>query len=304
MEDCGCRDLGYRGNIFTWQWENSVETLVRDRLDRCMADNHWCSMFSYAEVIHFPICHSDHGVVLLNFGGKPPTRQNGKLFRFEAMWLSNDECGKVVSNTWLKGVGDPIHSRSEHLAASLSSRAGETFEDVRKRIKYAEKKLKEMQGGPLIAYLLQRCHEISDELQDLCKLEESYWYARVRANELCDGDKNTIYFHHKATHHQKRNNIRGLYNERGEWKDEKADMDAFIADYFSNLFATEHPSGLVEALAGVEEVITREMNMALDSEPKGEVFEKHYFKCTLTRRRVQMECMHSFSRSSGVQWVK
>lgn len=29
-----------------------METLVRERLDRFVADNSWCNMFSYAEVIY------------------------------------------------------------------------------------------------------------------------------------------------------------------------------------------------------------------------------------------------------------
>lgn len=93
LEVCGCRDLGFRGNVFTSQRGNSMDTLVRERLDRFIADNNWCSKFPYAEVIHFPICHSDHAAILLKFGDQLEKRMNGKLFRFEALWLSSDKCG-------------------------------------------------------------------------------------------------------------------------------------------------------------------------------------------------------------------
>lgn len=127
----------------------------------------------------------------------------------------------------------------------------------------AERKLQAIQGGQLDALLLQQCHNIRDELDKLRQLEESYWHARARANELRDGDKNTTYFHHKASSRKKRNFIRGLTNENGEWKDEKEDMDEIIASYFTQLFAIENPYGFEEAMRGVEMVVTREMNVSL-----------------------------------------
>lgn len=96
MDDCGMMDLGFKGNIFTWQRGNSVETVVRERLDRYMANNAWCVMFPYSEVLHFPIYKSDHARILLKFGKDKTRHKKGKLFRFESLWLSNVECEKVV----------------------------------------------------------------------------------------------------------------------------------------------------------------------------------------------------------------
>lgn len=45
IEICGCQDLGYSGSTFTWQWGLTIDTLVRERLDRFLADNRWCTMF-------------------------------------------------------------------------------------------------------------------------------------------------------------------------------------------------------------------------------------------------------------------
>lgn len=71
-------------------------------------------------------------------------------FRFEALWLSNDECGKMVSDAWLAGGRAPIHSRIEQVPASLSAWAGKTLGEVRKRIKNVKKKLKDTQSGILM----------------------------------------------------------------------------------------------------------------------------------------------------------
>ncbi|XP_057251804.1 uncharacterized protein LOC125498516 [Beta vulgaris subsp. vulgaris] len=241
VEECGCRDLGYRGNIFTWQRGKSIDTVIRERLDRCMADINWCNLFPYAEVIHFPICQSDHGAILLKFGDKPERRQQGKLFRFEALWLSSEDCSKVFGDVWLQTLS-PLGPRKLLVMCV-------------REFKETERKLKAKQGGQLDAHLMQRCNKLSTELCDLRKLEESYWHARARANELQDGDKNTSYFYHKATQRRKRNLLKGLFNEQGEWKEDKEDMDLIIDQYFSKLFASENSSGFEEAMEGLEELM-------------------------------------------------
>lgn len=55
--------------------------------------------------------------------------------------------------------------------------------------------------------MLQKCKTLSDELEDLHRHEETYWFARVRANELKDEDENTSYFHHKPSSRRRRNRI-------------------------------------------------------------------------------------------------
>ncbi|XP_056688734.1 uncharacterized protein [Spinacia oleracea] len=211
IEACDCRDLGYKGNIFTWKRGTSMETMVRERLDRYIADTQWCSMFPYSEVIHFPICHSNHAAILLKFGDKEEKKKNGKLFRFEAMWLSRNECGAV-----------------------------------QKRIKMAERKLKETQGRALDAQQLLQCNEIVDELDDLRRLEESYWHARARANELRD------------------------VNKRGDGCD--------YCRVLWWLFASGSPDRFDEALVGVEMVVTNDMWEMLEEEPTGEEIREALFQ--------------------------
>lgn len=91
----------------------------------------------YNEVIHFPICHSDHVAILLKFNTQCPYRNRGKLFWFKSLWLSNEECGAAVAEAWLVGDGSPIHSRLETVAGRLNSWAANTFGVVKKRIKQA-----------------------------------------------------------------------------------------------------------------------------------------------------------------------
>ncbi|XP_021743457.1 uncharacterized protein LOC110709547 [Chenopodium quinoa] len=169
IDDCDCRNLGYKGNVFTWQRGTSMETVVRERLDRYIASSGWCSLFPSFEVIHLLICHSDHAPILLKFGESEVEQKNGNFFRFEALWLSKEECGL-------------IHERIARVAEGLSSWAAATFGVIKKKIKKVESRLKEAQRQQLDARRLKQCVELAQELiSDLQKLEESYWHARSRS---------------------------------------------------------------------------------------------------------------------------
>ncbi|XP_074336698.1 uncharacterized protein LOC141673868 [Apium graveolens] len=109
--------------------------------------------------------------------------------------------------------------------------------------------------------------ELACELDELHRLEESYRHARARANELRDVDKNTKYFHHKATQRQKQNYVKGLLDENGVWKKGRVDMQMVVANYFANLFSTGNPSEFERALEGLGQLVTDEMNAVLDTEP-------------------------------------
>lgn len=117
--------------------------------------------------------------------------------------------------------------------------------------------------------MLGRCSELSHELDELHRQEESYWFARARANELRDGDKNTTYFHKKASQRRHHNSIAGLFDENNIWRDKEEDLEDLVSNYFGNLFSTEVPTNFEQALKGLD-AIAEEMNTTLNAEPTDE----------------------------------
>lgn len=99
-----------------------------------------------------------------------------------------------------------------------------------------------------------------------------------RANELRDGDKNTSYFHHKASQRKKHNFISGLFDDQNEWKAEKNEMDGIISDYFTGLFASDNPCDFEAAMQGLETVVTADMNAKLETEPTGDEIRTALFQ--------------------------
>jgi len=59
-------DLGFTGPRFTWCNNRSEEARVWSRIDRCLANGDWISLFPDALVKHLPRSGSDHAPLLLN----------------------------------------------------------------------------------------------------------------------------------------------------------------------------------------------------------------------------------------------
>lgn len=263
LDDCWLMDLGYRGCSFTWSRGLNQYTVIRERLDRFVATAIWQEIFSSYEVRHFTIYKFDHAPILLSTHSNQKEQGDHKIFRFESLWLSNEECKKVVASAWKECLGEEIDFRIENCATHLAEWAESTFGLLRKKVSESEKKLKAAQRCTPDANMIANCCALSSELDALNQQEESYWHIRSRVNELRDGDKNSKYFHHKASSRKRRNTIKGLLDEAGVLKTSSANLERLIVAYYDRLFATSSPSGFEEALAGLGTKVMEQMNDVL-----------------------------------------
>ncbi|GAV69578.1 hypothetical protein CFOL_v3_13079, partial [Cephalotus follicularis] len=86
------------------------------------------------------------------------------------------------------------------------------------------------------------------ELNELLEMEEIMWHQRSRVSWLRDGDKNTKFFHSKASQRSLKNRIRGIRDD---------------SDYFQSIFSTSQPVNMQRVLDQVHGRVTVEMNEAL-----------------------------------------
>ncbi|KAL2904162.1 hypothetical protein RDABS01_002872 [Bienertia sinuspersici] len=225
INDCSLKDMGYKGSGFTWQRRNNPCTFVRERLDRFLADDQWCKLFPYYKVNHFPIYKSDHALICLNTNVVNVGDNINKYLMFEALWLSKEECWQVVKDAWNNSQSMQAHNGPRLLLALL-----------RRGLKRTEKELKIWQNQRPDQAMLSKCSILSNELDKLRRLEESYWHARSRANELRDGDKNTNYFHHKASQRRRRNFIKGENGGHVLVPNRSQEMSLRVADLIDQSF--------------------------------------------------------------------
>ncbi|KAL5551591.1 hypothetical protein UlMin_001767 [Ulmus minor] len=72
--------------------------------------------------------------------------------------------------------------------------------------------------------------------------EELYWKQRSRVNWLKDGDKNTKFFHRKASNRRFKNEILGVCDENGCWQTDVGLVKSVFNDYFEAIFRSSNPS--------------------------------------------------------------
>ncbi|XP_021721944.1 uncharacterized protein LOC110689464 [Chenopodium quinoa] len=244
IDECGLRDLGYKGNIFTWKRGRTPYTMVRERLDRFLADSGWCSLFPNFFVRHLPREESDHTPIIV-----------------DTINYYERGIGGRKNHSTLKQYGYPMMGELRRWAAK-------SFGDTKNKIRLLESELQIAQGGSVDASMMSNCEKIiASELVEMRRLQESYWFARSRANEMRDGDKNTAYFHHKASARKKKNTIKGLVDRNGEWCTDENGIRAIVGNYFTELFSTSNPTEMEAALGGLERCVSEDMNNVLNVEP-------------------------------------
>ena len=77
------------------------------------------------------------------------------------------------------------------------------------------------------------------------------------------GDRNTKFFHSKATQRRKKNHISGIQNAHGQWVEELEEVVEVATNYFNNLFSVGTADQMEECLNTVPIKVTNNMQEVL-----------------------------------------
>ncbi|GAU39458.1 hypothetical protein TSUD_158890 [Trifolium subterraneum] len=116
--DCDLTDIQLNGYPYTWIKSRGTSHVIEERLDRAMANSSWLSLFPDAKLLNLLASHSDHSPILLQ---NSPMIRNGRTysFRFENIWLKEDDVEEVVEDGWCSGRDVEITSRITRCADKL-----------------------------------------------------------------------------------------------------------------------------------------------------------------------------------------
>ncbi|XP_059635983.1 uncharacterized protein LOC132278193 [Cornus florida] len=106
VEKCHLVDLGYYGYPFSWCNQRDGRANVRERLDRALATHEWGTHFTYAFVTNIRVFGSDHSAIMLSLTQQRVSK--GRCFRFDARWLTSEECAKIVADSWQTSCRDTL----------------------------------------------------------------------------------------------------------------------------------------------------------------------------------------------------
>ncbi|KAL5551161.1 hypothetical protein UlMin_001337 [Ulmus minor] len=97
----------------------------------------------------------------------------------------------------------------------------------------------------------EEANKMQKKLVSLMLKEEQFWKQRSRVNFLKDGDKNTKFFHRKASNRRFKNMILGFCDENGCWQTDIGLVKSVFSDYFEAIFTFSNPSlGLIREVTG------------------------------------------------------
>ena len=113
---------------------------------------------------------------------------------------------------------------------------------------------------------MEEIRKLEDQISNMLVDEEVYWKQRSRADWLKEGDKNTKFFHSKASARRRKNKIWGVEDDQGNWVDEPEGIEGEFCGFFQQLFTSSKPSQaqISEALKGLLPKVSQEMNTYLE----------------------------------------
>ncbi|KAL9679594.1 hypothetical protein QQ045_017460 [Rhodiola kirilowii] len=246
LEDCELLDMSYKGEKFTFTNRRKNDQEVKARLDRVVANQAWRKAFPKASVQHgFANC-SDHTPIVLNLAGTRKSKRR-KPDRFEPMWFRHTKFKEVTRVACqAHPTSLPLADRLKTCMQQLSQWGSREFGSVKSNVKNLKEKIKGLKWGPRTEETVEAEAKLSKELDEWLEREELFWMQRSRAEWLRQGDRNTAYFHAKASQRKRRNHIDKLKNQQGEICESEPEIVSIITDYFSNIFYSQPRSRKVK----------------------------------------------------------
>ena len=87
-----------------------------------------------------------------------------------------------------------------------------------------------------------------EQIQEILYNEECYWCQRSQIDWLLKGDKNTKFFHRKASKRRRRNSISRLEDEHGTWHEGDYSIGSIVTSCFQSFFNSNGRSDISNVL--------------------------------------------------------
>jgi hypothetical protein len=240
LDFCELRDVGFSGVPWTYDNNKAGSRNVKVRLDRGVASQEWLNHFFDAAVTHLMSPCSDHCPLLLRVQKEEVLPRGGKQSYYEIMWEREASLGEEIHQVWeaenTKGDLGIISKALKNTLSALKVWSKSHFGSVRKELENLRAKLASLHAGSADSGEIKETIRIMNEM---LYREEMLWLQRSRIVWLREGDRNRKFFRKRAAWRARKNRIRKLKRQNGEWVlDREAKDDNVNPPVVTNLFET------------------------------------------------------------------
>jgi hypothetical protein len=184
------------------------------------------------------------------------------------MWRRVPDYKETLEAAWNASKGEAMSLSStlasiNWMAPMLRDWSRATFGSVRKQIRKLEKQLFFLWGQSVTEVNVKEEREVERKLCDLFECKEIMARQRSRVDWLREGDRNTTFFHAKASSHKLTNKISALLQEDGSKCESQGEIKGMVHNFYEQLFSYEPCDSVDAVLDAIPTKLTEEMNYDL-----------------------------------------
>nr|XP_023894348.1 uncharacterized protein LOC112006298 [Quercus suber] len=182
------------------------------------------------------------------------------------MCVKRDDCREVIQEAWnsstFVAIPEGVASNLQKCEAALTNWNQNVVGNIQKKIHEKKRALNSLTmedsgtGGAVI-------NQLRREINDLLDSEETIRRQRSKVHWYREGDRNTKFFHARASERRKKNSILGIWNDDDIWCESKESIVAIAVSYFEKIYSTSSPSGISEVVDALPRCVTEDMNAEL-----------------------------------------
>ncbi|XP_060182051.1 uncharacterized protein LOC132611672 [Lycium barbarum] len=181
---------------------------------------------------------------------------------------------KNVKDVWIVNTQGTAmwkqHNKMKVVATKLSSWSRETFGDIFKDVKEAEKQVTELEKKLTENNNEENRANLSKTKADFIRLlknQDEIYRQKAKTRWLKDGDKNTSYFHKVIKDRRRKLNIQSIQDNEGHKIEGHQNIATTTIKHFEGLFSYQEAKGSFRILDIVPKLVTEEMYAMLIAIP-------------------------------------
>ncbi|KAK3206743.1 hypothetical protein Dsin_020789 [Dipteronia sinensis] len=209
LEDANLEDMGFIGAKFKWSNKRDGASYVLERLDRGPCNKGFRSLCPRFVIRHMEFWDATN---VYN-----PVKKGIRFF-FEECWTEDIECKEIVDSVWRDGSYNckiqSVLNNIDRCGRLLNDWNPRKRKHLRQNLHAKREALRKACKGD-VPIPWKDIKLLESRLDEVLETEERYWKQRAKVDWLQKGDRNTRFFHSKASARRARNRIHGLIDEGG-----------------------------------------------------------------------------------------